>query len=305
MSFGSALRYAFNAAGEGARNAVRATLAGAKSAATAVADSLIMVGNIAMTGGGELINFVTSIEKIGCAKIYKVVTAPYRMAEQLFSDSQPAGNSVSQPCPLCDKARVFTSEYRRKLIGSEFSGAGSEDLRAAMIELSKDSPNDVKKHLETMAENRQRPLPEIENEYQRFRELRQIQLDDIAHSDGKLEPIDQLKIKQRDFMGSNWQLRYGKVVGDRLDLDPSFAAMLNPTGGLVGPGNMGWRPDGVLMPESVAYHGTYHDAMGYLLNYQKQGPGYNYMESPFGFAKDNPLAGQSTGIAQWALDLAK
>jgi hypothetical protein len=93
------------------------------------------------------------------------------------------------------------------------------------------------------------------------------------------------------------------VVGDRLDVDTAFAAMLNPTGGLVGPGNKGLRPDGALMPESVAYHGAYHDAMGYLRNYQNQGPGYNYMESPFGFSADDPLAGQTTGIAQWYLDL--
>lgn len=125
MSFGSALRDAFSAAGDGARKAARATLAGAKSAAMAVAHGLTKIADAAVTGGGELINIVASIEKIGYAVIYKLVTAPYRMAEQLFSDSQPAGVAVSQPCPLLDKARIFTARYRRELIGSEFSGAGS------------------------------------------------------------------------------------------------------------------------------------------------------------------------------------
>ena len=100
-------------------------------------------------------------------------------------------------------------------------------------------------------------------------------------------------------MGSNWQLRYGKVVGDHFGFDPVFGALLNPTGGLVGPGNKGLAPDGALMPEAVAYHGAYHDAMGYLYNYHNYCPGYNYMHSPVGFSTSNPLAGQSTGVAQW------
>ena len=305
MSIGSALQDAYAAASDEAKQAARGALASAKSAEASSANGLAKITDVAITGVGEVANLSLAVTKVAYASAYKIVTAPYRMAEKLFSDKLPAGKSAVQPCRLRDKERVFTSEYRRELIGLEFAGAGNPSLRGAMTELRADDPKDVDRHLATIARYRDRPLREVEQEYDKYRELRQAQLDKIDNSKGKLESIDELKSSQSDFMGSNWQLRYGKVVGERLNIDPTFAAMLNPTGGLVGPGNQGWRPDGAFMPESVAYHGAYHDAMGYLLNYQQQGPGYNYMESQFGFAKDNPLAGQSTGIAPWYLDLSK
>ena len=305
MNFGSALRGAFNGASDVAKHAARSALAGAQPAAAAAAKGLTVIADVAVAGVGELINLGIALDKVAYANAYKLVSTPYRVAEGIFSDSRPAGTSVTQPCPLCDKERVFTAQYRRELIGSEFAGAGNLALREAMNELSIENPKDVKRHLKTIAKIRQRSLNEVTKEYDHYRDLRHSLLQDIENSNGKLEPIGQLNINQSDFMASNWQLRYGKVVGDRLGLDPTFAAMLNPTGGLVGPGNKGWRPDGALMPESVAYHGAYHDAMGHLQTYYGLGPGYNYMESPFGLAKDNPLAGQFTGIAQWYLDLAK
>jgi hypothetical protein len=283
----------------------RAMLVGVNEAAAAASRAMTHIAGSVATVGGEVINAGGALAKIAYAKTYKAVSAPYRLAEKWFSGSEPPLHGVIQHCPLRDKDKVFTAEYRRKLIGFEFAGAGSPRLRDAMNELSKDSPKDVDRHLEALASERRRPLDEIHAEYDRYRELREVQIADIKASNGKLEPIDQLKPEQSDFMGSNWQLLYGKVVGDRLNVDPAFGSMLNPTGGLVGPGNAGWQPDGALMPQAVAYHGAYHDAMGYLLNYQDQGPGYNYMESPFGLSSSNPLAGQTTGIAQWELDLAR
>ena len=43
-------------------------------------------------------------------------------------------------------------------------------------------------------------------------------------------------------MGTTAQLRYGQVVGDAFGIDPVFGAMLNPTGGMVGPGNWAVNP---------------------------------------------------------------
>jgi hypothetical protein len=165
----------------------------------------------------------------------------------------------------------------------------------------KPPPADPAPHLATIARERGRPVDEITKEYERF--LDYAEKAAWAEEMDKLDPIDQLLPDQSDFMGSNWQLRYGKVVGDRFGIDPVFGSMLNPTGGLVGPGNKGKAPDAWYMPESVAYHGAYHDAMGYLHNYHQDGPGYNYLESPVGFAKSNPLAGQTTGIALWNWNL--
>ena len=149
MSFGSALRDAFNAASEVAKHAARSALASAQSAAAAAANGLTVIADVAVAGVGELINLRTALAKVAYASAYKLVSTPYRVAEGIFSDSRPAGTSVTHLCPLRDKERVFTAEYRRELIGSEFAGAGNLALRETMNELSKDNPKDVKRHLET------------------------------------------------------------------------------------------------------------------------------------------------------------
>jgi hypothetical protein len=197
---------------------------------------------------------------------------------------------------------ITTNDYRKTLVNSRFDGADDPALGQAMNALREPiSDEEAQPHLQKIAELRQRPLEEIRAEYRTYVELRQDQADRITARG--LEPIDELKDSQAGFMGSNWQLRYGKVAGDYLGVDPVFGSMLNPTGGLVGPGNKGKAPDTWYMPESVAYHGAYHDAMGYLYNYQNAGPGYNYMGSPIGLATSNPLAGQATGVAQWSANL--
>ena len=106
-----------------------------------------------------------------------------------------------------------------------------------------------------------------------------------------------LTFEQTDFWGTTWQMRYGKVVGDALNIDPVFAAMLNPTGGLVGPGRYA-IPVGE--DEGLGYHGAVHDAGGYLYKHHHQlGPGYDYLNMERHRDKDNPLTGQQSGIAYW------
>jgi hypothetical protein len=96
------------------------------------------------------------------------------------------------------------------------------------------------------------------------------------------------------FMGSNTQMRYGSVVGDAFGIDPVFGAMLNPTGGLVGPGNFAIAGDDT----AVGYHGVVHDAAGYLRTYHNAGPGYDYMGLE-GRDTLSPLSGQREGIRYW------
>lgn len=100
-----------------------------------------------------------------------------------------------------------------------------------------------------------------------------------------------------DFMGSTASLRYGKVVGDVYGIDPVFrGALLNPTGGLVGPGDDSYEPSD---NDAIGYHGIFHDAAGYLYNHQgKIGPGYDYMDRD-PFATSNSLTGQVGGISWW------
>ena len=76
--------------------------------------------------------------------------------------------------------------------------------------------------------------------------------------------------------------------------------MLNPTGGMVGPGMDVLAPTDANSP--VIWHGIFHDAGGYLLNYQNSGPGYTYLASKqpaSGRRGADPLQGQVEGISYW------
>jgi hypothetical protein len=102
----------------------------------------------------------------------------------------------------------------------------------------------------------------------------------------------------KTFMGSNPQLVFGKVIGDAFGVDPVFGALLSPTGGMVGPGNMALQMDD---DDPTGYHGIVHDAAGYLFNYHNQGPGYDYLgrEAAKGHKTNDPLTGQQSGMRFW------
>ncbi len=319
MTWGDRFSQLFNDASDAAKSAASAALSSAKKAAKVVAQAAVDAGEAVVDAGvaaakaaargavaawhvaGEVLNFAGSLAVITTAYLFSAVAYPFRRAAKLFSPTKPPSETVVTQCPGAE-IDIFTNDYRKTLIDSKFAGANSPALRQAMNELSKNNPENVDKALEVIAKERDRPLEQIKQEYETYLEKRTKVEDAIAHSNGKLEPIDQLLPTQSDFMGSNWQLRYGKIVGDQFGIDPVFGAMLNPTGGMVGPGNKGLAPDAWYMPTPVAYHGAYHDATGYLFNYHKTGPGYNYMNSPIGLSTDNPLAGQGTGIAQWTVN---
>lgn len=317
MSWGDTFRSAYAAARDKARKIADQALTTVENAAavirqraariaqqvrdtaSAAARQAIAATKLGVAIAEELaVNLPESLSFIAAAYSIKAYTA----IRGWFSETNPPAGTLVIPCRMTDKARIYTAAYRRSLVNSKFAGADTPALRDAMTALARDNPVDVERHLETIAKARQRPLEQIRGEYQRFRELQQQQRDKIKTSNGTVAPIDALNPEQADFMGSTWQLRYGKIVGDALDIDPVFAALLNPTGGLVGPGNKGLAPDAWYMPEAIAYHGAYHDATGYLYNYHNQGPGYNYMNSPFGLPTSNPLAGQMTGIAEWSVN---
>ncbi|XP_066936888.1 uncharacterized protein [Clytia hemisphaerica] len=116
-----------------------------------------------------------------------------------------------------------------------------------------------------------------------------------------------LEGKHSFYWGTRQQLLFGKVVCDWLacrtesknPMDPVFGALLNPTGGRVGPGddtvlhnltfdNMG----------AMAYHAAVHDAFGYLKNNHNLGPGYAYLNQGL-FGDGSPFGGQLFGILFW------
>lgn len=308
MAFGDKLKALYAGASSAAREGFDAAMSSARAAGEAVQKTTQAVAakvtaaakwsaDTAAAVGGEGINAAMAASAITVANM-----PGYRLyAKAMTGFSGDSG--VVEKCP--DKTVVFSGNYRKALIGSEVKGANSVALRGAMEALLKPDPQNVDHHLQTIANERGRPVEQVKAEYQVFLEKKRDAELVAEHSNGKLEPTPPLSAWHDDFMGSTWQLRYGKVVGDYMGIDPVFGSMLNPTGGLVGPGNKAVDPRNMLMPESVGYHGAYHDAMGYLYNYHggkgpEYSPGYNYMKSPVGLDTSNPLAGQFTGIAEFS-----
>jgi hypothetical protein len=89
-----------------------------------------------------------------------------------------------------------------------------------------------------------------------------------------------------------------------LEIDPIFGALLNPTGGIVGPGNKSLLSGRCYDP--IVMHGIVHDAGGYLYNYHKFGPGYNYLKTKLTiFPTKSPLSSQIYGFYYWKSILKK
>lgn len=122
----------------------------------------------------------------------------------------------------------------------------------------------------------------------------------------KLKQIQGLDNENCNVWGSERQLKFGKIIVDTLEskIDPVFGALLNPTGGIVGPGNKslfsGCSNDPIVM------HAILHDAGGYLYNYHKSGPGYNYLRTKLTiFPTRSSLSSQIYGFCYWKALLKK
>ena len=116
---------------------------------------------------------------------------------------------------------------------------------------------------------------------------------DLFRQEATEESLNEFK---EGFAGSKQQLLFGHVVGEVLKMPPVFAAMLSPTGGMVGPGGFSFHVKGGVL----GYHGVAHDAGGYLCRRHQVAPGYEYVivqgSQP---CETSPLAGQVSGIAFW------
>ncbi len=187
-----------------------------------------------------------------------------------------------------DPNSLFKDDYMHSLIDSQFQGADSAALHDAMNDLSQ-NPTGAKldQTLQRIADLRGRPVADIRAEYDKYLQVKQQR--DATNPNRP----DDLAFHP-SFMGSTSQLRYGKVVGDVFGVDPVFGAMLNPTGGLVGPDNKALDGDST----ALGYHGVVHDAAGYLYNYHHEGPGYDYLGRE-GRDTSSPLSGQREGIRYW------
>lgn len=188
-----------------------------------------------------------------------------------------------------DPGSLFTTASLKILIGFQFHGAGLE-LGILMNGLMQNPSGDgLDEFIQALADIRDRGSVEIQVEFERFQELQEQR--DTATPE---TPAGGGGGAPNSYMGSITQMRYGSVVGDAFGIDPVFGAMLNPTGGLIGPGN--WAVAGG--ESAVGFHAVAHDAAGYLHNYHQVGPGYDYLGLEGG-DPSSPLTGNRSGIAFW------
>ena len=199
--------------------------------------------------------------------------------------------------------RVFSSDYMREFIGKDIQGAGDPRLNLLMEELMVENDrNEVNKILSEIAEIRGVDAALLQTQY-----------DDFQHFLDQADPIKEIDLeKHPNFLGSIEGLRFGKVVGDVLGIDPIFGSLLSPTGGIVGPGNTQLYNGPA--ENALAYHGIFHDAAGYLSQHNT-GLGYEYRDGYLPFPNvdpvydvpvyKGPLDGQIAGIEWWQVEFAK
>lgn len=196
-------------------------------------------------------------------------------------------------------AEVFSEDYREDFIGIQIPGADNPRLNELMEQLMSDNPGDIDSALADIAAIRGIDPDEFAAQYQDY-------LDLIAEG-GAPSPLDLNKFP--DHLGSTANLRYGYIVGEVLDIDPVFGALLRPDGGITGPGGIQLIPAGD--NNSNSYHTAFHDAAGYLHSRFDVDTSYNYTENPFDdlppivrylfpdFDALDPYTGQVSGLIWW------
>ncbi|MBK7181414.1 MAG: hypothetical protein IPH82_30260 [Chloroflexi bacterium] len=198
-------------------------------------------------------------------------------------------SNESRPRRQKDPGEIFSEQYMENFIGSHYQGENSPELNRLMEELLKNGPApeaEVSNLLDRIADMRGVDRQAFRQDYQTY-----LNLWENASSKGNIDLS-----RHGDFLGSTVSLRYGAVIGDVFGVDPVFGALLNPTGGLVGPGDNAYQPG---INDAIGYHGVFHDAGGYLLNIQGGiGPGYDYLGRDL-LPTTSPVSGQVGGISFW------
>ena len=184
-----------------------------------------------------------------------------------------SGGGASQPNTLVarEPSQVFSEGNLGNMVNANTAGAGSNDLRDAMLELANNpTGEELDKVLEKIAKLRGRPLSEIKKEYEKFLKVR-AQAAAIAAAKGLPPPPPLSEVLQGNFMASQQQLNSGGLVGQTFGIDPVFGAMLNPQGGMA---------SGNVVPGANTVAGLNEatgDAGNYLKTYHNVGPGANFL----------------------------
>ncbi len=248
-------------------------------------------------------------------------------------DSGAIAREYAKLVRQCDAARrsdVFTLPYLVDMPNAQVRGAGNQDLANAMTVLQGQrdpqsgawslhaSDQQVEDALKTIAVVRNVPLDEVKIDFAKFGELvkkREAAANRAGVRTGSFDENDPTEARvpmlalgapgdiadNHAHMGSIAQLRFGKMIGDTLGVDPVFGALLSPTGGIAGPGNREISALQYLLGggrDVVIAHGIAHDAGGYLYNYHNLGPGYQYVPNmPFHILdRGDPVGGQKDGL---------
>jgi len=197
-----------------------------------------------------------------------------------------------------DPGELFQDDYMDALVelGEKgMPGAGTENLEQVMRFLAKGASGAKREKLiGALALIVKADAKKLDVDYSRFLILRDQQAAIGKQKQKEVVP-DLAEDIHSEFMASNAQLLFGKVIGDTFGIHPVFGALLSPTGGLVGGGNKSVQLD---TDDPTAMHGIMHDAAGYLYNYHGQGPGYDYLDME---ERDtgHELTGQRSGMRYW------
>lgn len=249
-----------------------------------------------------------------------------RAAELLELDAdipEQAENLMKEDLTVREPHEVFDPDFMVELSKREFEYAGNATLRELMPKI--EAGLNANERVEVIAQladivgaNKDR----LDSDYDRYRVLLEQQKAFGKKKDkGRVPPLEDDTFP--DFRASQEQLLFGAVLGEVFGIHEVFAALLSPTGGMVGPGNnfieAGKKERDPNAPEDapdefyietdamhltdrhpIGLHGIFHDAAGYLTSYHDDGPGYNYLESDDEFLDTgNPLCGQVSGIEFW------
>ncbi len=260
------------------------------------------------TGGGTERKTISEDEKPGSGNAasprpVRMKHAVTRQENSALLQEEPE-ELAKEDLTQTDPKKLFTDEYMDGLMKMPpIQGANDERMKDIMRKLDKGiTPGQRPKLIGELAKIRGVDAGKLDAEYDRFMVLRSQQDAIQKQKKGDGADVDAVPDLAEDihgdFMGSKSQLLYGKVVGDAFGVDPVFGAMLNPTGGMVGPGNKALHMDD---DDPTTYHGIVHDAAGYMFNYHDQGPGYDYLgkEAAKGHETGNPYTGQEAGMRYW------
>ena len=201
----------------------------------------------------------------------------------------------------------FDGSYNYKLLNISMLHVLEVLSAISTLPLSQEVYNQVlKEHVENMARScgiEAHNFDYFKSNFDLFMDLYEKRMSYVVNSGA--EEIELNNEATSQFRASKIHLIFGKIVGDALGLHPALGALLNPTGGIVGPNNSNifYRAWSIL--PSFKKNGIIHDATGYLRYYHGVGPGYKYLDKGDITGRLTPINGVLYGLKLPRANLGK